>query len=81
LYRCCIVLVSERKNEVPIEWATSLSTAKAILSMFENILIYHLQPELNTLLKRRTPNTSLGVIHIQNVSSEGRFLHDAFIWP
>jgi hypothetical protein len=81
LYKCCIVFISVHKKEIPIEWVTPLAGAKLALAIFENVLIYHFQPELNTQLKGRPPNTSLASVHIQNVSGEGSFLNDTFIWP
>jgi hypothetical protein len=81
LYRCCVVLLSDRKNEIPIEWITPYDAGKEMLSTIENILIFHFQPELNTQLKSRPAITSIGSIHIQNVTHETTFLNDSFIWP
>jgi hypothetical protein len=81
LYRCCVVLLSGRKNEIPLEWITPYPAAKEMLSTFENILIYNFQPELNTQLKNRAPVTTIGSIHIQNLTSTSDFLNDEFVWP
>jgi hypothetical protein len=81
LYRCCIVLLSNRSREIPIEWITPYESGKKMLSLIESILIYHFQPELNTHFKKRTVKTSIGSIHIQNVTGKTDFLEDEFIFP
>lgn len=81
LYRCCVVLLSDRKNEIPIEWITPYEAGKKMLSIFESLLIYHFQPELNTQLKSKPPQTSIGSIHIQNVTYKTSFLNDDVIFP
>jgi len=81
LYRCSIVLLSQRKNEIPIEWVTPYDEGKRLLSAVEGMLIHNFQPELNIRLKTKPPSTKIGCIHIQNISGGNGFLHDTFVWP
>ncbi|NTV94529.1 MAG: hypothetical protein HGA75_03830 [Thiobacillus sp.] len=81
LYRCCVVLLSDRKNEIPIEWVTPYEDGRALLSTVEGMLIHWFQPELNVKLKRKPPSIKIGSIHIQNVTGDGSYLNDTFVWP
>lgn len=80
LYRCCVVLLSVRKNEIPIEWVTPYDDGRVLLSVVEGMLIHCLQPELNVKLKRKPPSIKIGSIHIQNVTGDGNYLNDTFVW-
>ena len=81
LYSCCVALLSDRKYEIPIEWVTPYEHGVALLSAVEGTLIHWFQPELNVRLKKRLPSIKIGSVHIQNVTGDGSFLHDTFVWP
>lgn len=81
LYRCCVVLISDQKREIPIEWITPYDEGVALLSAIENSLIYNFRPPLNVQLVNRRPSVEIGSIHIQNITNETDFLNDYFVYP
>lgn len=80
LYRCSLVFLSRRNKEIPVEWVSPYDKACKLLADIENLLIFHFQPELNTMLKKRTPSFDLTSLHIQNICGESDFLHDQFVY-
>ena len=72
LYRCCVVLLSDRKKEIPIEWVTPYEDGVAFLSAVEGMLIHWFQPELNVRLKKKPPSIKIGSVHIQNITGDGQ---------
>lgn len=81
LYRCCLVFISKRNGEVPVEWINPYERASQLLGHTEAMLIYNFQPELNTQLKVTPKDFQLSSIHIQNVCGLTNFLQDEVVCP
>jgi len=77
LYQCGILLLNEDSELVPLEWIKPLKTAKELLNSIEAQLIFHFQPELNTLLKKNNKTTKYIQLHLQNINNF--FMHDTFV--
>lgn len=80
LYQCSIQFLNTKSGIVPIEWVQPLEYALDLLSKIEAMLIYEFQPELNTHYKSNIKQFDMGVIHIQNISSNSSFLWDYFVY-
>ncbi len=65
IYRCSVLLYL-RDEYLALEWLDSDRVAESVLDLTESVLIYALQPRLNSA-KRRSPRTSKPIhIHVQN---------------
>ena len=73
-----IVFLDDNKEYLPLEYITSLDTAKELLSFTEMILINYFKPELNTQYKNINNPISIQ-FHIHNFTDTSPFLNDIFI--
>ena len=79
IYLGCVMLLTDDKDYLPLEWVHPLAAAEELLTSVEAILIYNLKPELN-IKNRRTCNPRFPVqLHIQNDSGNSSFLNDRFV--
>lgn len=80
IYFGTIMLLSETKDYVPLEFITPFEDAKKYLGEMEAFLIDRLQPELNVKSEDIGEMENLGVVHIQNFSEISAFMNDYFIY-
>jgi len=79
IYLGCVMLLTDDKDYLPLEWVHPLLAAEKILNSIESILIYNFKPELN-IRGRKTCNPSFPVrLHLQNDSENSSFLDDQFV--
>lgn len=86
IYLGCVMLLSDKKEYVPLEFVSPLEIANKVLESVEYQLIYNLQPILNVKGKKRNKSKMPFLIHIQNFTlklsdDESNFLNDKFILP
>ena len=81
LYLAAIVLLSEEKDCLPLEWVKPLAKAEELLGSIEAQCIFVFRPELNTHHVSRDNSRWPTSLHIQNVTGVSNFLNDKFCWP
>lgn len=81
LYLGAIVLLSEDKDYLPLEWVKPFKDALGILKSIEAQLIYRFKPELNSHHIKNNNAGWIMSIHIQNFARETQFLRDEFCYP
>lgn len=81
LYLAAVVLLSEQKECLPLEWVKPLAKAEELLGYIEAQCIFEFKPELNihhvSYDNSRWPTT----LHIQNVTGVSSFLDNKVCWP
>ena len=78
IYRCS-VLMDIHDEYVALEWVEPEELSAVLLDCVESVLIYALQPELNTA-KRRKPKVGKPVsVHVQNYAGND-LLNDLMLW-
>lgn len=74
VYRGCVMFLTEEEY-LPLEWISPLAAAEKLLACVEATLIFGLQPELNTLLRREFDHTISLTVQVENHCGTG-FLND-----
>lgn len=78
IYRCS-VLLNIHNEYVALEWMAPEQLGDKILDQVESVLIHALQPEMNSV-KRRKPTLGRAMfVHVQNFA-ETRLLNDFMLW-
>lgn len=81
LYLAAIVLLSEEKDCLPLEWVKPRAKAEELLDSIEAQCIFEFKPELNTHHVSRDNSRWPTSLHIQNVTGASAFLNDKHCWP
>ncbi len=81
LYLAAVVLLTEEKDCLPLEWVKPLAKAEELLSDIEAQCIFNFKPELN--IHHVFPDNSRWqtTLHIQNLTGVTSFLNDKFCYP
>lgn len=80
IYLGGVVLLSDDDEYRPLEWVKPLAKSEEILTSIEAELIFHFQPELNTIHKKSFDAVFPVTLHIQNYEGDSPFLNDRFVW-
>lgn len=70
IYRCSVLLYM-REEYLALEWLDSDRVAENVLDLTETLLIYALQPKLNSAKRRRPLVANPMHIHVQNYAGTG----------
>jgi len=70
VYLCSIIL-HVRDEYVALEWLDSDEVAEGVLDLTESLLIYALQPRLNSAKRKRPQGRKPVSIHVQNYAGTG----------
>ena len=80
IYQACIVLLTDEKDYLPLEWVHPYSDAEETLSSVEAQLIYNFKPELNRCSKNNYNATKPVSLHIENFTEQTAYLHDYILY-